>query len=855
MSEEKSMKKNRKKKKRALKIFKFTILSLLGIFILCGIAGAGVALAIVKTSPPLDIDEILTLNEPSSLYDADGNLMDDVATGEKRNVVSIKDVSKDLVNAFVSIEDERFYTHKGVDYKRVAGVIYIDILNKLKGINEMEGASTITQQLVRNAGLLTTREKEATFLDSATRKIREMYLATELEKKYLTKEQILEAYMNTIPFGGIVHGVEAAAKYYFNKSAKDLTLVQAAYLAGVPQSPGIYNAFLESAKKNPTPYLNRTKTVLSMMLKNNYITQAQYDEAVKQVTTEGLQFDHPSTTNSNRLNYEWFALPAIEQVKKDLKAQYNYTDAEVNNLLSYGGLKIYTTMDRALQDAAQEIIDDSKNYGSIKTKLLGDDKIMDPQASAVIMDYHTGEVKALIGGRGEQPARSYNRAAFNGSKEFLKPVGSNIKPLTVYAASIDSKQATAATVVEDSPIGSDIKKQWPGWEPNNVDHKFRGYVTLREAIKESINLVAIKQEYSIGLKTGISYGEKFGLTFNSADKTSLASISIGEMNDGENTLSMAAAFGTFGNGGMYTEPRLYTKVVDRRGVTILESKVTTRKVLSPQSAYIMYDMLKEPVSAGGTGTNARFGSMPVAGKTGTTGERKELWFSGLTPYYSGSVWVGHDKPESFPSKGIGSNTVAAIWSKIMKVAHENLAVKDIEKPSGIVSKAVCKESGKVPTELCYKDPRGSQVYTEMFIAGTQPTTLCDVHVEANINKSNGKLATEYTPAELLEKRVFIKRETKSSKALEDDAYVLPTETDDTKPAPDPVLPTEPQQPNNGQTPNNEQSPNNEQTPNNGQTPNNNQTPNNGQNNNSNVENGASNNNNNTGNSNKKDNTQ
>ncbi|SKA88336.1 penicillin-binding protein 1A [Clostridium sp. USBA 49] len=787
MQEEKKSNNTKKAKKKTLKILKNILISLLIIFILCGVAGAGVIFAIIKTSPPLDVDTILTLSEPSSVYDSDGNYIDDVASSEKRDVVSIKDVSKDLVNAFISIEDERFYSHKGVDYKRVLGVVYIDILNKLKGKNQMQGASTITQQLVRNA-LLTTREKESTFLDTFTRKIREMYLSIELEKKYLSKEQILEAYMNTVPFGGIIHGVEAASKYYFNKSAKDLTLVQAAYIAGLPQAPGIYNAFLESAQKNPTPYLNRTKTVLSMMLKNNYISQEQYNEAISQVTVEGLKFNKSSSINNNRLAYEWFVLPALEQVKRDLKAQYKYTDEEVNNLLSYGGLKIYTTMDRSLQDAAQSIIDDSSNYGSVKTKLLTNDKIMDPQASAVVMDYRTGEVKALIGGRGKQPARSFNRAAFNGSKEFLKPVGSNIKPLTVYAPAIDSKQATAATVVEDSPIGSDIRKQWPGWEPKNANLKYKGYVTLREALKESINLVAVKQEFAIGLQTGISYGEKFGLTFNSDDKASLASLALGEMNDGENTLTMAAAFGTFGNNGIYTEPRLYTKVIDRRGAVILESKLSTRKVLSPQSAYIMYDMLKGPVSPGGTGTNAKFGSMPVAGKTGTTGERMELWFSGLTPYYSGSIWIGHDKPESFPSKGIGSNTAAAMWGKIMKAAHKDLAVKDIQMPSGIVSRQVCKESGKVPTDLCYKDPRGSQVYTEIFIAGTQPTALCDIHVEAQINKSNGKIANEFTPAELLEKRIFIKRDHKSSKTLEDSAYVLPTEIDDTKPAPAPVVP-------------------------------------------------------------------
>jgi penicillin-binding protein 1A len=782
MEEEKNTNK-KKKKKKGWRVFKVIMLSLLSLTILAGVAGFGVALAIVKTSPPLDVKAILTLNEPSTIYDKDQKYMDDINTDEKRDIVSIKDLPAYLPKAFVSIEDERFEKHNGIDIQRIFGVIYIDVLSIFKGNPVMQGASTITQQVVRNT-MLTNIMTEKNFLESATRKIREMYLALELEKQ-LSKEQILEAYMNTIPFGSTVHGVQAAATYYFNKPIKDLTIAQAAYLAGVPQAPGRFNAHLDSAKKNPTPYLNRTKLVLSAMRKNNAITEEQYNTALGDVSPEKLAFNKPVNSSTNRLNYEWFSLPAIEQVKKDLQTQFKYSESEINNLLMYGGLKIYTTMDRTLQDAAQAVINENKNYGITSKTLNG---IVDPQASAVVMDYHTGEVKVLIGGRGEQPARSYNRAAFNGSSVYLKPVGSTMKPLTVYSAAIDSKLATAGTVVEDSPVGDEIKKGWNGYDPRNVESSsFSGYVTIREAITRSINLVAVKQEYAIGLKTGASYGEKFGLTLDQKhDQTSLAAMALGELYDGENTLSMAAAYGVFGNNGIYTQPRLYTKVVDRNGLTILESKIVNRKVLSPQANYITYDLLKGPVnSAGGTAGKAKIGAMPAAGKTGTTGDKKELWFSGLTPYYSGSIWIGHDKPESFGS-GISSSTAAAIWSKIMTVAHKDLPVKQIERPSGIVSVDICSDSGKLPTDLCSKDPEGNRVYSELFIEGTQPTTLCDVHVEATINKANGKIATENTPKELLEKRVYIKRDYTPSVKLDDEYKVLPTELDDTKPAPPPV---------------------------------------------------------------------
>lgn len=780
MNEEKNSAKT-KKKKKSKKILKTVMFSILAVIVLAVVAGAGIGLAIINTAPPLDVNQILTLKEPSKIYDKDGKYMDDVATNEKRDVVAIKDVAPDLANAFISIEDERFYKHKGVDPQRVLGVVYIDIKNKLKGIKSVQGASTITQQLIKNTML--------TNAVTPQRKIQEMYLSLQLEKS-LSKEQILEAYMNTIPFGSTVHGVEAAAQYYFNKNAKDLTLIQCAYIAGVPQAPGIYNAFLDSAKKDPSKYLNRTKMVLSAMYKNNYINKDQYDKAVGSLSEKNLAFDKTSVADNNRLNYEWFSLPALEQVKKDLKAQFNYSDDEINSLLMYGGLKVYTTMDASLQEAAQKVLDDNKNYGINYTS----NPVIQPQASAVIMDYHTGEVKAIIGGRGTQPARSYNRAAFNGSKEFLRPTGSSIKPLTVYGPAIDTKIATAATVVEDSPLPAEIGKQWPEngkpWNPRNYETGyFRGYVTIREAIKSSINLVAIKEEYNIGLKTGVSYGEKFGLTFDNNDKTSLSALSLGQLHHGANTLTMAAAFGTFGNNGMYTEPKMYTKVVDRRGVTILESKVVNTKVLSPQASYIMYDLLKGPTSAGGTGPAAKFSSMPAAGKTGTSGDKKDFWFCGLTPYLSGAVWIGSDTPKTFDS-GISSSTSAALWGKIMKEAHKNLEVKDIQRPSGIITTEACRDSGKSPTDLCSKDPRGSQVISEMFISGTQPTTLCDIHVEATINKLNGKIATENTPKDLLETRIFIKRDYTPSANLEDQPFVLPKEIDDTKPAL-PTVPTVP----------------------------------------------------------------
>lgn len=820
-------KKKKKKKITLLRIFKITSLTILSIMILSAVAACGVALAIIKTTPALDVNAVLSLNEPSTLYDSTGKYMDDVATDEKRTVIELKDMPVLLQNAFISIEDERFRTHIGIDPRRILGSVFFDIKSKLKGEKLLQGGSTLTQQLVSN----TILNKKVTI----QRKVQEMYLAVELEK-HLSKDLILQAYMNTIFLGGSANGVEAAANQYFNKSAKDLTLIECAFIGGLAQNPsGSYanvltdvrnssvaakaaedakladeaaktaanttrksatqikneaaaaqkaadtaKASADTAKKMATAavkahnsYISRTETVLYKMYDTNHITKAQYDAAIADIKAGKLQFSLQSASSKDKLNYEWFSLPAIEQVKKDLKTQYNYDDKQINSLLMYGGLKIYTTMDKNLQDTAQTIINNNDNYNGNDTSKNG---IPVLQSSAVITDYHTGEVKVIIGGRGDQPARSYNRAAYNGSKEFLRPTGSAIKPLAVYSPAIDTKQATAATIIEDTPLPTDIGIKYPDngkpYNPKDDDGNFLGPITIREAIMKSRNLVAVKLEDQIGLKTGRDYAKRFGITTVS-DKDSIAAMALGQLNTGTNTLTMAAAYGVFGNSGIYTAPKLYTKVVDRNGKIILETKTTNTKVISPQAAFIMYDLLKGPTTSSGTAPSAPFSDMPVAGKTGTASNLKDLWFCGLTPYYSGAVWIGNDNNEVI--SGLNSNNAAAIWSQIMEAAHKNLAVKDISQPSGIDNAVVCSVSGKIPTDACSKDSNGKVPHADLFISGTEPTTNCDVHIQVNVNKSNGKIATDNTPKDQIETRYYSKYDSN-----------IPTAADDTKPTPTPT---------------------------------------------------------------------
>ncbi|MEY8000355.1 transglycosylase domain-containing protein [Clostridium sp. Mt-5] len=723
-------------KKTQIKTFKKVAIILSGLLIIALLVSIGMSLAIIKNSPKLDVTQILNLSEPSVLYDDKDNLMDAVVTPQQRTVIPFSSMPQNLKNAFVSIEDQRFYNHRGIDLKRLIGVIFIDIKSKFTKSSDIQGASTITQQLVRSIFL----SSEVSY----KRKLQEIYLSLKLEKK-LSKDQILEAYMNTIFLGGRALGVEAASNQYFGKSAKDLNLIECAFIAGMPQSPSVYYPYSPASQKNPSIYLNRTATVIKKMYENGYISHSQYTSAINDISTGKLDIK-PQPTVNNGYNNEWFTVPVINSVKKDLKSKYKYSDEQIENLLMYGGLKIHTTMNKDLQEKTENTLD---NDSIFQASSLDKNGIVQPQASAVVMDYHSGEVKALVGGRGSQPARSFNRAA---SQNYLRPAGSSIKPLTVYSPAIDSKKFTAASIFEDSPLSDDIANKYATsgepYQPKD-DESIGGNMTLRTALTHSINLIAVKLEDKLGLKTGADYAEKFGITLDEDDRNSISALSLGQLHHGVNTLIMSSAYGVFGNSGIYTYPKLYTKVEDRNGKVLLDNSTKTKKVLSPQSSYILYDMLKGPVSAEGTGPNANFGDMPVRGKTGTSSNNRDLWFCGLTPYYSAAVWIGNDDNsviQGVSSGSINSNSAAKLWADIMSPFHEGLPAKDIEMPSEIVTQAICSESGKLPISACYTDPTGSKVYNEFFISGTVPTDYCDIHHSWNIfdyfsgtkNKTNNK---------------------------------------------------------------------------------------------------------------------
>lgn len=800
VNQESGSNKNKKKKlppSKTKRFFKYFFLTILITGLLLSVVGVGYVVAVIKTAPTLDVESIHDLNQTSMYYDNKGEVIDNIPTQEERYKISYEEIPQNLINAYIAIEDERFMTHPGIDVKRIIGAALRDVKVILTGEGGVHGASTLTQQLIKNTLLFeeASNENKADSgpLASVNRKIKEIYLALKLEK-VLSKEEIVTAYLNTIPLGGYVYGVEAASRYFFGKKAIDLTLPECAYIAGITQAPSYYSAYNTEAKDYPNTYIDRTETVLMKMLELGFISKDEYDSAYNFTAENQFVFEPIST--DYKVKYEWFIYPALEQVRNDLKEKYKYTDEEVNTLFVNGGLKIYTTLDTAMQDAVQAVLDDRNNLDvdwdtnpedamtyddNNGNGVQDEDEISYPllQAAATVMDYRSGKVLALVGGRGEQPPHSINRAY-----DDLKPIASTTKPLTVYGPGIDTKIITAATPLDDSPVSSSIlnKYGWGSTPLNNYNFKFDGFITARDGIAFSKNITSVKLVDKIGMDTAIEYGEKAGIVYNDYSKTSMAAVALGqhdnrvEDRDGGNTTILASAFGAFGNNGVRNEPILYTKVEDSTGKVLLDKEPKATQLFSPQTAYIMYDILKGPITIFDAG-GARFSDIPVAGKTGTTDKVDSFWFAGLTPYYSGSVWIGYDMPQSM--SGV-SSSAADLWGKVMAQVHQGLEYKEIEQPSGIVNATICIDSGKLATDLCNQDQRGGRVRTEMFIDGTQPNSVCDVHVKVKVNKNNNKLATDNTPKGLVEEKVFIKKEN-ASKDAADFPYVIPTEKDDTKP--------------------------------------------------------------------------
>ena len=752
-------KKNKKGKKKGKhpKLKKALIIIFI-IFILLCLIGVGI-FAGVFFSDKLKLTKAeLTIGHNNSVVkDIDDEQIFDLSSGDiNRKIITYSEMGPYLPNAYVAIEDKRFYDHSGIDLTRTmsAAIQYV-----LRGGHSSYGGSTITQQLVKNL----KSDKDDTGFAGVTRKIREMSRAYQIEQM-LSKQQILEQYLNIIYVGGTtICGVENGAKYYFSKSAKDLDLAEAAFLAGINHSPNSYNPFWNEGDEEVTKAIKtRTKTVLAEMKDQNRISdnaeeaEKLYNEAVAEVEA-GLKFKEGSFNNATQMSYHTDA--AIKEVVSDLAELKDIDEKAARSLLVSGGYKIYTTQNTEIQKRMEkEYVKDEYVYYARTTGGPKENK-EHTQSGMVIIDNKTGYVIGCMGGLGtDVDATGYNRAI-----QAPRQTGSAIKPLANVIPGLEEGVITAATVYDDrrADFGG-------GYAPKNVAN-YRGLTTVRKAIEVSSNVVNMKILSNVGPSKAIKYLQDMGLSHVNPDLDNNLALSIGGMSEGATPLEMAAAYEAIANGGEYTEPTFYTKVEDSNGNVILESKQEKRRVMEETTAYITADILKDVVTgSSGTAYMCKISGMDVAAKTGTTDSKKDKWLCGFTPYYSAATWVGYDTPEEV--RYGNANAAQQIWARIMKDIHSDLKDAKFVKPSGITTATVCLQSGKLATKSC------TQKYTEIFKAGTVPK-YCEGHDKVKICKETGKLATEYCP-EVEEKGYAVtpdKEKNPAWKSLSGTTYTRPTE--------------------------------------------------------------------------------
>lgn len=895
------MSNNKYRRKPRFTLKKLLVITLMTVLISLTLFAGSVGLAFVNiltTAPEIDPYSINSgFEETSLIFDKDKNLLEKVETAEYRTFVKLNKVPQYLKDAFISIEDERFYEHPGVDPKGILSSLY----ENFKAGGVVRGASTITQQLIKNTFL----SNEQTL----TRKLKEIYLALNLETK-LSKDQILESYLNMISLGQNSYGVQEASRTYFSKNVDEINIAQAALLAGIVKGPNIYQPFYrvsplkfdEATMRKigeteilgekyilvfNTKSVQRQKVILKKMRELGKINQAEYDEAINFDVVASLK---PSAKKETEITS--YATDYVKnQVVEDLMEKYQITKQKAQERLFTGGLRIYSTIDTKVQKDLDEVnrnfngilLGDLKRYkapllvdrnldkaGNIvdkdgnlvyykKENLLTDDGylfipkgefsinangdlaitssrilaykkstdiqdyytidgsknllthrvgglavpdayylrqarhsliikaeffekndkfykvnetgnlfinpeyfynnktgLVQPQSATVIMDYKTGHIVAMIGGRDVKGSRILNRAT-----DTARQPGSSMKPLAVYLPALDNG-FTAASPILDIPMITADGKVWP----NNVYTGFKGITTLRESLIYSTNVSSARTLKKIGIPTSIKYLKKLGIINEenpskdnfvqaSENKThndeNLASLALGGMTKGVSPLDMTAAYSAIANDGVYNEPIIYTKVLDKDGNIVLEKEAKQRRVVSPQIAYVMKDILRSTAYEH-TGKNAIIKGQASAGKTGTTDYNADFWFVGFTNYYTAATWMGNDSPKITITQN--SWLAAKLWGHIMTKIHQDKESKpQFAQPDGIVKAYVCTKSGKKPNQFCSSDPRGV-VREEIFAKGTEPTETCNVHVALEVNSSNNKLATEFTPEELKITKVF-----------------------------------------------------------------------------------------------------
>ena len=737
------------------------------ILILCvclALAGAliGIAKAYVDTAPTLDLAALDSQDKTSFIYDSKGNLITDYKGTEDRVMVSIDEIPQMLQNAFIAVEDARFYEHNGVDVKRIVGALVANITT-----GSSQGGSTITQQLIKKTVLSSEQ--------SYKRKLQEAYLAMELETRY-TKDQILESYLNTIFLGGSYYGVKVAAYGYFGKELGELTLRECAMLAGMTRSPNYYNPrrnfYTRNTQGSNTADItnNRTDYVLRQMRENGLISTQEYNAALDRTTATVLETSPATIDMYAYPHYVEYAISDVVDTFLELKNLEN-TSANryaMENELRTGGYSVYLCLDTEIQ----QILEDSlATWGDYPRLRDPSDKVYQarnadgtyteieqPQAAACVYDYRTGELKAIVGGRYKPTARK----TLNRASDMNMPVGSSIKPLTVYAPAIDLG-ASPASIAYNMPVPISGWKDSSGkdsWPQNYGGGGYQGPQSFRNAMRNSHNTSAAQILMSyVGVSRAVSYLNLMGVENKNinADPFGLA---LGS--SGITPVQMAVAFGTIANKGVYQEPISFSHILDANGNVYVDmrQRQDRHQVFKPSTAYLIVDMLKEAVQSG-TGTKARISSQVVAGKTGTNSDSKGVFFAGMTGWYASSVWIGHDNYKALSSKATGGNTAAPLWQSYMEKIHKakNLDSREIidgmPADYGLVRVTTCGVSGQLATDACYNDVNGYKTITDYWYEGNVPTSYCSMHKQVSVCTDSGLLATQYCPSGIVENRGIV----------------------------------------------------------------------------------------------------
>lgn len=770
---------------------KLILVSVMSVMIVGVCFGIGAFKGILNSAPDVDPAAVLPQGFATIVYDAKGNeLTKLVAANSNRSYEEIDKIPKYLADAFVAVEDERFYEHNGIDIRGIIRAGFAALQN-----GELsQGASTITQQIIKN-NVFDDWVNEET-MQKIKRKIQEQYLAIELEKK-MSKEKILEIYMSTINLGQNTLGVKAAALRYFNKQPYQLTLSECAVIVATTSNPSKYNPI-----SHPDQNETRRKIVLEKMKEQDYITQAEYDEAMADDVYSRILAVNEETVDKSV--YTYFVDEVTRQVLNDLMEIKGFNETQAHWLLFSGGLSIYTTQDPDIQAICDEVYENEENYPetikwylnyaltiekangekenhstemfkafykqqnpsfnllyatkdeayeaieAYKHDVMSDGDKVDgeritltpqPQVSITVEDQSTGHIVAIVGGRGTKEAsRTLNRAS-----NTTRQPGSTFKVVSTYAPALDSAGLTLADVQNDAPFNYNSGRPVKNWWGNN----YRGLLSLRYGIVQSANIVAVKTLTQISPQLGFDYLQNFGFS-TLVDKRvekdgSIVSdigqpLALGGITDGVTNMELNAAYATIANQGTYVKPKFYTKIIDHDGNVMIDNTTPeSTQVIKASTAWLLTSAMVDVVTSG-TGGSVNFGNMAIAGKTGTTSDYKDVWFSGYTPYYTATTWTGYDNNVSMKTSA-EKNLSKTMWKKVMSKIHENLEYKSFPMANGIVTASICSKSGRLPIAgVC-----NGSVKTEYFAEGSVPTEYCDVHYFSNICGYCGLSAAEECP--------------------------------------------------------------------------------------------------------------